>query len=277
MEDSLSSKPRSDDDIEDNAVFALTAEGEKQLKGSETALSRLELELLVLVDGRASVSQLLSRAKNSPAVAGIAALRSLLAKKMIETGRAAAPADHIDVGDFFKTGAFYVPPIAPTPDSVQEADDGAASLQLWGYFVRIARRAATERKPGPSGRLNAMIIEDEPHLAKLVATFLALDGFKTRIAGNRNEILEGLRRPPAPDLILLDVVLPDADGFDILGKLRYHPAFKNSAIIMLTAKATRESVIKGLSGGADGYVTKPFEMDVLIKAVHAVLGLGAKP
>jgi DNA-binding response OmpR family regulator len=67
-------------------------------------------------------------------------------------------------------------------------------------------------------------------------------------------------------------VLPDADGFDILLKMRQHPVLKKVPVIMLTAKATRESVLKGLAGGADGYITKPFEADALITAVNAVMG-----
>ena len=98
-------------------------------------------------------------------------------------------------------------------------------------------------------------------------------GFDTRVAANRAEVLEALRRAPVPDLVLLDVMLPDADGFNILEKLHAHPAFREVAVIMLTAKATRESVLRGLSGGAAGYITKPFEVDVLMKAVHAVLGM----
>jgi two-component system OmpR family response regulator len=68
-------------------------------------------------------------------------------------------------------------------------------------------------------------------------------------------------------------MLPDADGFDILAAIRRHPALSAVPVVMLTAKATREGVLKGLAGGADGYITKPFEMDVLMKAIGVVLGL----
>jgi len=94
---------------------------------------------------------------------------------------------------------------------------------------------------------------------------------------SRDDILIALRQQPAPDLILLDVQLPDANGFDILARMRQHPVLKNMPVIMLTAEATREAVLKGLQGGADGYVTKPFEPDLLISAVKAVLGLSGPP
>lgn len=67
--------------------------------------------------------------------------------------------------------------------------------------------------------------------------------------------------------------LADANGFDILAKMRLHPALKSMPVIMLTAEATREAVLKGLQAGADGYITKPFEVDAVVAAVNAVLGL----
>ena len=87
------------------------------------------------------------------------------------------------------------------------------------------------------------------------------------------EVIAEFRKSPVPDLILLDVMLPDTDGFDILLRLRQHPALQNVPVIMLTGKATREAVIKGLAGGADGYITKPFEADALMRAVRTVIGL----
>ncbi|MDP3757650.1 response regulator transcription factor, partial [Polaromonas sp.] len=117
----------------------------------------------------------------------------------------------------------------------------------------------------------------EPMLAKFIQTYLSFEGFQVRLAGNRAEVVAEFRKQPVPDLILLDVMLPDADGFDILLRLRQHPALKNVPVIMLTGKATRESVIKGLASGADGYVTKPFEADALMRAVRTVVGLPEDP
>jgi DNA-binding response OmpR family regulator len=100
-----------------------------------------------------------------------------------------------------------------------------------------------------------------------------MEGFRSLGAHNRDEIMAALRTPPPPDLILLDVQMPDANGFDLLTRMRQHPLLKNMPVVMLTAEATRESVLRGLQGGADGYITKPFEPDVLMTAVKAVLGL----
>jgi DNA-binding response OmpR family regulator len=80
-----------------------------------------------------------------------------------------------------------------------------------------------------------------------------------------------------PDLVLLDVSLPDADGFDILARMRQHPVLRAVPVIMVTAAATREAVLRGIQGGADGYVTKPFQIHPLVRAVKEVLGLKYDP
>jgi two-component system OmpR family response regulator len=170
-----------------------------------------------------------------------------------------------------------VPSAAAMTKASREATAGVASLQQQGYFVRIAKRPAarpqlpTDRKP------LAIVVEDEPHLAKFLKHFLGLEGFEVRIAGTRDEIVQAIRQPPRPDLVLLDIMLPDADGFDVLMKMREHPALREVPIIMLTAKTTREAVIRGLAGGADGYITKPFQTDVLIKAIKTMFGMSDGP
>jgi CheY-like chemotaxis protein len=111
-------------------------------------------------------------------------------------------------------------------------------------------------------------------LRDLVRALMAGEGFEVSVAANRDEVVAGLRQPHLPDVVILDVMLPDVNGFDILQKLKAHPALKAVPVIMLTADAARESVMRGLAGGADGYITKPFEREKLLGGVRAVLGLG---
>ncbi|MCJ7800299.1 MAG: response regulator, partial [Polaromonas sp.] len=139
------------------------------------------------------------------------------------------------------------------------------------------RQRGPARKLAPGEARTAIVVEDEPMLAKFIQSYLSFEGFVVRVAGNRAEIVAEIRKPPIPDLILLDVMLPDTNGFDILLRLRQHPALKDVPVIMLTGKATREAVIKGLAGGADGYITKPFEIDALMRAVRTVVGLPEDP
>jgi DNA-binding response OmpR family regulator len=102
---------------------------------------------------------------------------------------------------------------------------------------------------------------------------LKLEGYEPRVAGNRDEIVAALRVSPLPDVILLDVNLPGTDGFDILARVRQHPALREIPVIMLTAQTSRRDVLRGLAGGANGYITKPFDHEALVKSLRAVLGL----
>jgi CheY-like chemotaxis protein len=222
-------------------------------------LSASDLSILVLLDGKASVEQVRTLAGSLPAAAVDEALQKLLKSGHIVSALDVT-SDHIDPGDFFAGAA-------------SESEAAAAKLKHNGYFVKIARRAAEERKLAAGQKLMVLVVEDDPQLAKLVRTYFQMEGIDTRLAANRDEINAGLRQEPKPDVMLLDVMLPDIDGFDVLARVRQHAATKDLRIIMMTAKATREAVLKGLERGADGYVTKPFEVDVLLKAVKTVAGL----
>jgi CheY-like chemotaxis protein len=160
---------------------------------------------------------------------------------------------------------------------LQESETGLASLQAKGFFVRIARRRPDRAASGADEKLTVLVVEDDAALAKLLRTYLQMEDFAVRTAGTREEISKALSEPPKPDVVLLDVMLPDIDGFDVLAKMRQHELLKNVPVIITTAKATRESVLTGLQRGADGYVTKPYDMEVLIQAVKTVLGLESGP
>lgn len=244
----------------DHDVYVLTPRGEEQLRGARTTVGTDEIDLLVRVDGILTVGQIRS-AMGGEAPVGFERLIS----RLLERGLLAK-----QEGDPFEDQ--FV--MKPTGKSLHEADieaaAGAASLQKTGYFVRIARnRGHMPKDRTPS----ALVVEDESHLANFLKHYLSFEGFEVRIAQTRDEIVAALRSPPLPDLVLLDVMLPDADGFKILQKMRSHPVFKEVPVIMLTAKATREAVITGLVNGADGYVTKPFEVDALLAAVRTVMGM----
>jgi len=261
--------------VQDRDVYALTHSGEVELGEAGTTLTPTELEVLVLIDSKANVAQLVKRAR------GIAPelVRATLGK-LLRAGHigpmSQVHSDAIDASGFFE---IHVPAEGfgkPKPSDHAEADTTVTLLQRQGFYVRIARRAAAEHKPADGAKLVVMLVDDDAELGKMLRTYFALEGFAARTATNRAEIVAALRQAPVPDLVLLDVTLPDADGFEVLAKMRQHPALKGVPVIMLTAKATREGVLKGLLSGADGYLTKPFEIDTLMRAVRAVLGLGAK-
>lgn len=223
-------------------IFALTDKGNRQLKGGDTSLSAAELELLVLVDGASSVEQIAQRIPRANLEDVRLGLRKLADDGLIIT-------------------------------AAEEADKGASALTQDGYYVSIARRPAKPRELAKGSAPTILVVDDDPDLQKLFKMYLSLEGFRIRSAVNQEEIRRGLSKHPAPDLVLLDVHLPGVNGFDILAKMRLDPALENIPVIMLTVEATREAVLKGLLGGANGYLTKPFEHEVLTGAVRAVLGL----
>jgi two-component system OmpR family response regulator len=247
----------------DDAIFGLTAQGQDELRSGATTLGPRELELLVRVDGVLSVAHLRAGMPGLAAAEFNQALDFLQAKWLI------APV----VLDTFSFGLQAGLDSLQSTQANAEVDAGVRSLKRSGYFVRIARKPAHATPAKPAGAAKtAVVVEDDSHLAGFVSSYLGFEGFTTRIAGTRQEVLDEFRKPPVPDLVLLDVVLPDINGFEVLASLRRHPAFVYVPVIMLTGKATRESVLKGMSGGADGYVTKPFEPEALMNAVNTVLG-----
>ena len=254
--------------LNDADVLALTARGEAELKSGQTALGPLELRLMVLFDGRSNFGAIRAHVAGHSEKEIATAVTRLLSDGMI-CRDAPAASGGIDFDMSGMTGWGRTEPRPETP----EAASGVQSLKDHGYFVRIARRPANAPAL-PAGRKPVVIVvEDEEHLAKFLGHFLGFEGFESRIARNRDEVVAALRTPPVPDLILLDVMLPDADGFDILEKVRQYPALLHVPVIMITAKATREAVLRGLSGGADGYITKPFQTEVLTKAIRTIFGL----
>lgn len=260
--------------VNDSDVYILTFKGNNELQASETGLGTLPLELLVLIDGRATVSEIRQRAKSVATADQFAKAMQDLVRGGYADLASNQLTQSLDFIEFFSETPRQ--PSESTLNQVQsEAASGVTSLQQQGYYVRIAMRSAGQS--GPAGGKAVLIVEDDASLAKFLRQYLEIEGFVATTAANRDEVIAGLRRQPPPDLVLLDVMLPDADGFNILLKMREHPVLKSVPVLMLTARATREAVLKGLAGGANGYITKPFQPDALIIAVKTVLGISKNP
>jgi phosphate regulon transcriptional regulator PhoB len=119
-------------------------------------------------------------------------------------------------------------------------------------------------------RQRIVIIEDEADIVEMVAYNLRKEGFEVQRFARGLEGLEQVRNSP-PDLLLLDIMLPDADGLDICRRLRRDERLKALPIIFLTAKSEEVDRIVGLELGADDYVVKPFSPRELLARIKAVL------
>ncbi len=124
----------------------------------------------------------------------------------------------------------------------------------------------------PSAKI--LIADDSPDNVELVCDILSPDGYDLVIARDGIEAIE-LARAQHPDLILLDVNMPGVDGYEVLRQLKSSPATLDIAVLMLTALATVPERVKGLTLGADDYLTKPFHHHELVARVRARLRIKA--
>ena len=254
-------------------VFHTSEKGDAEINASATALSAQALQLLVLVDGRSNVGDLEQKLPHIPPESLRNMVRALLRDGLIrqptveeETG--------LDLTSFFAVTAPQAEPSEGAKASAdREAADSVPALEAEGYYVSIARQPGSGRKLTPGVQPVVLLIDDDPDFCALIERLLGKAGYAMRTATNREEIVAELTKAALPDLVLLDVNLPGTNGFEILRKMKLAPALKATPVIMTTAEASRESVMRGLVGGADGYLTKPLKGENLLKAVRTVLGL----
>lgn len=123
-----------------------------------------------------------------------------------------------------------------------------------------------------------LVIEDEPDLVEMLEYNLQREGLDTRSAGSGGEGLALARREPVPDLVLLDLTLPDISGTEVCRRLRRAgAATANVPVVMLTARGDEVDRVVGFEVGADDYVVKPFSVRELILRIRAVLRRSAGP
>lgn len=115
-----------------------------------------------------------------------------------------------------------------------------------------------------------LIVEDDSDLSHVLDFNLRKEGFTTKIAGSGARALTSLRTDP-PDLVILDLMLPDISGLDVCRKLRGDPVLKHIPVLMMTARGSEQDRLAGLESGADDYVVKPFSVRELVLRVKAVL------
>ncbi|WP_188940169.1 response regulator transcription factor [Nakamurella endophytica] len=122
---------------------------------------------------------------------------------------------------------------------------------------------------GPEGRpIKVLVVDDEQTLAELLALALRYEGWEVRTAGDGAAAVTAAREL-RPDLVVLDVMLPDMDGLEVLRRLRNE--FERTPVLFLTAKDAVEDRIAGLTAGGDDYVTKPFSIEELVLRLRALL------
>jgi DNA-binding response OmpR family regulator len=118
-----------------------------------------------------------------------------------------------------------------------------------------------------------LVVDDEPNIVMSLRFLMEREGFQVEVAATGEAAVAALDRQPA-DLVLLDVMMPELDGFEVCQRIRANPAWRDTKIVMLTAKGRDLERDKGMALGADAYVTKPFSTRDLVARVKQMLGSG---
>jgi len=116
-----------------------------------------------------------------------------------------------------------------------------------------------------------LIVDDEPNIVLSLEFLMKKEGYEVRSVANGSEAMEAITEK-TPDLILLDVMMPRKDGYEVCQELRATPSLQDIKIIMLTAKGRDVEREKGLALGANDYITKPFSTQELVEKVKYLLG-----
>jgi two-component system OmpR family response regulator len=124
------------------------------------------------------------------------------------------------------------------------------------------------RQEGAQARPRLLVVEDDPNIVELLSASLRFAGFDVTAATNGTEAVSAARESK-PDLMVLDVMLPDLDGFEVMRRLREGGV--RTPVVFLTARDATDDKIRGLTLGGDDYVTKPFSLEELTARIRAVL------
>lgn len=157
--------------------------------------------------------------------------------------------------------------------TLPSADKGSVppeGLEKSTFESRYERLAESVRRRKEHSGTSILVVDDEPDVARTVAVNLEARGFKVLTAVNGEDGLKLARENP-PGVAVLDIMLPDIDGFEIARRLKDEPATRDIPIIFISARAQKEDQIRGIEAGAAEYITKPFSTEELCRAVEGVL------
>ena len=116
-----------------------------------------------------------------------------------------------------------------------------------------------------------LVVEDDEHIAFMLDFLLAREGYAIQVVPDGRQAAAVIDAEPRPRLVLLDVMLPFVDGFELIGRIRANSAWSGVPIVMLTSKGGEKDVVRALDAGADDYVMKPFQPQELLARLRRYL------
>jgi len=128
------------------------------------------------------------------------------------------------------------------------------------------------RLPEETPKTRVLVVDDAPDVVKMLSLMLRTRGFEVLKAYRGIEGFKVAKRE-LPDVVLLDIMMPDIDGYEVYRRLRLEEETKGIPVIFVSAKGEDEDVAKGLSCGAQGYIVKPFKAAVLVDKINEVISL----
>jgi len=252
-------------------VYYLTAAGKDALWGKGGTVLPVEYRrLLALMEFEGHIDVIRGRLRRFPDRLIEEWLKELEELKMIEPRQ--APGKIADI-TFSGPREPALPPLADEDSKrlARTAVIAGATLLRSGSFLAVDRIANLPPLGKTPAQTVVLLVEDDPDQLALAELRLTMAGYKVRSVDRAKALSRFLREQPRPDLLLLDVMLPDGDGFDILARLRARPEFAMLPIVLLTVKAELAHIHKGLALGADGYITKPYSKNQLAEVIGRVL------
>lgn len=257
--------------MSEKVVYIQTVAGREELSASPGNLGPNLKALLGMFDGQSTVEDLQKKLDKVPLDRLLAALDTLVKQGYLEAAASAPAGDDLDFALLLNT-----PTPVPTAAQRQQAEQATLTsmraLKQSGFFVNIISRSVKPITPRSGDKHSILIIDGDQANTLILARELMLAQFDVRSASRDEDILAELAKPP-PDLILMDVILPDLVGIEILAKLREHPVFKSVPVIVVTSQAQHDDVVAALVYGANGFMSKPVKPEALLDGVKSVLGI----
>jgi CheY-like chemotaxis protein len=252
-------------------VYALTALGQETLE-TDAAKANLPQDyrrLLGMIEVGGHEDVIRGRLRRFPDRLIQDWLKELQDLKLVDTHEAG----ELDAITF--TGA-ALPPLAPLTDEDRQRLAkttvlAGATLLRSGSFLAADRITNLPRLRKLQAQTVILLVEDDPDQMALAELRITMAGYQVRSVDRAKALSRYLREEPRPDLLLLDVMLPDGNGFDILAQLRGRADFATLPVVLLTAKAELKDIRNGLALGADGYITKPYSKTQLAEVIAHVL------
>ena len=255
--------------MDTSLIYSTTGKGLVELKTGAAHLTKVKAKVLSLIDGTSTVAQLATSLNDGVLAQQLPhAIAELVKLELIHIYDDA----DADGGATEMVPSIEVVELSPT-DSVQawaEAQRGARRLAEQGYYSPPEKLHQASHEAGADIN-RVLIVEDDPTTAKVLEFLLKEHDFQVVTAVDGDSALAELGKRPFPDVVLLDVMLPGRDGFEILRHIRSTEQLQHLPVIMVTAQISDENVMRGLKEGADGYVFKPFKWETLHACIQNVL------